>query len=165
MLFVKVDYDLQKAACSVIVCLEGAYSGERAHRITNLLVPTHGVLVFHTLLRIIKKKFLFDAKRDTSANCMRTQQIQNFSSACGLCSECSICFMSVLIEASFCNWRCLFLAVFFVFMVAGIHHQSYFGITTRILHTQNLLHLVLVKQNVCHKGSAILKISAEFANQ
>ena len=81
-------------------CLEGAYSEEGAHRITNLLVPTHDVLIFHTLLRIVKKKkkILSDVKRDTSANCMRTQQIQDFSSACSLYSECSIFVMSVPVE-------------------------------------------------------------------
>jgi hypothetical protein len=67
--------------------------------------------------------------------------------------------MSVLIEARFCNWCCLFLAVFFVFTVAGIHHQSYFGITARILHTQNPVSVINTAKCIPQSFSNIKNIS------
>ena len=58
MFFVRMDYDLQKqrALWAAASKVRIRWRGRGAHRITNLLVPTHDVLIFHTVLRIVKKR-------------------------------------------------------------------------------------------------------------
>lgn len=147
--------------------LERAHSEERAHRIANLLIPTHDVLIFHTLLRIIKKEYSSLLRNGihlrTACECRKFRN----SAALAVCIrnvQFALCLF--LLNLAFCNWRCLFLAVFFLYspllkFTIRVISVSQLGFYT---HT-HLLHLVLIKQNARLKGSAILKISAEFADQ
>lgn len=147
-------------------CLEGAYSEYRVHRITNLLVPTYDVLIFHTLLRIIKKySSLVRNGIHPRTACERSKF--RISAALAVCIR----------NVQFALCLCLSKLAFVISVVYFLQYSLYSRLlefTSELFRylgsdfTQtNFLHLILihVKRNACHKGSAVLKISAEFANQ
>jgi hypothetical protein len=147
-------------------CPEGAYSEEGAHRITNLLAPIFDVLIFHTSLRIIKNKH--SSLMRNGIHLGTACEDSKFRTSAAL----AVCIRNVQFAL------CLYLSKL-VFVIGVVYFLQY-SLYSRLLeftitvisvsqvgfytHT-NRLYLVSMKQNVYHKGLAILKISAEFTNQ